>query len=328
MLNDIYQSLSPVAFVIGPFTVRWYGLAYMFAFICFALVFWFLAKRWKVNIDADTLSLVVLCMIIGVIVGARVGYIIFYGAGYYFEHPLAVFAFSEGGMSFHGGLAGAFVGGFVAAKITHIPFLTLADFGAVAAPIGLFFGRIANFINGELWGAPTDAPWGVVFGGAAGNVPRQPTTLFEAFLEGVVLFVVMFILSRKRPPRVRGTFIGIFLVMYGAFRFLIEFVRQPDLQLGYLWGGWLTMGQVLSTPMVLAGIGILIYALRKRLPQEGVPVAFAAGQEDAEQAAEGKPGGEMLEESPQPDKKADADESGPVNDIMEKKQENNQISKE
>ena len=127
----------------------------------------------------------------------------------------------------------------------------------------------ANFVNGELWGAPTDGPLGVVFGGAAGMMPRHPSQLYEAVLEGIVIFCVLFALSRKRPPRPQGTFLGAFLVLYGIFRFLIEFVREPDVQLGYLWGGWLTMGQVLSAPLIVAGIALLIYAARTRHPQAG-----------------------------------------------------------
>lgn len=162
------------------------------------------------------------------------------------------------------------MGGIVAARLTHVPYLTLADLGCIAAPIGLFFGRCANFVNGELWGAPTDLPWGVVFGGAAGSMPRHPSQLYEAFLEGIVIFAVLFVLSRKVPPRPRGTFMGLFLVLYGTFRIVAEFVREPDAQLGYLWGGWLTMGQLLSLPLVLAGICILAYAVKMKLPQKGV----------------------------------------------------------
>jgi len=268
MLNDIYQSLDPVAFSIGPLSVRWYGLAYMAAFVCFALVVRYLAKRWKIKIDFDALSVIVLCIIVGVIVGARLGYVAFYQGTYYLENPAQILAFHQGGMSFHGGMLGALLGGFVAAKFTKIPFLTLADLGAIAAPIGLFFGRLANFVNGELWGAPTDAAWGVVF--QIGGVARHPSMLYEAFLEGIVLFVVLFFLARRRPALPRGAFLGIFLIMYGIFRFVIEFIREPDIQLGYLWGDWFTMGQLLSLPMVLVGIGLLIYAVRKKLPQAGI----------------------------------------------------------
>ena len=269
MLNDIYQGLDPIAFSLGPLVVRWYGLAYVLGFVCAAAIIYFVAKRWKLGMSEDNLLTLMVCAIVGVVLGARIGYVLFYGDGYYLSHPLEILAFNQGGMSFHGGLVGLLIGGAVAARMTRIPFLTLADLGSIAAPIGLFFGRCANFMNGELWGAPTDAPLGVVFGGAAGMMPRHPSQLYEAVLEGIVIFCVLFALSRKRPPRPQGTFLGAFLVLYGIFRFLIEFVREPDVQLGYLWGGWLTMGQVLSAPLIVAGIALLIYAARTRHPQAG-----------------------------------------------------------
>lgn len=269
MLNDIYQGLDPIAFSRGPLVVRWYGLAYVLGFVCAAAIIYFVAKRWKLGMSEDNLLTLMVCAIVGVVLGARIGYVLFYGDGYYLSHPLEILAFNQGGMSFHGGLVGLLVGGAVAARMTRIPFLTLADLGSIAAPIGLFFGRCANFVNGELWGAPTDGPLGVVFGGAAGMMPRHPSQLYEAVLEGIVIFCVLFALSRKRPPRPQGTFLGAFLVLYGIFRFLIEFVREPDVQLGYLWGGWLTMGQVLSAPLIVAGIALLIYAARTRHPQAG-----------------------------------------------------------
>ena len=270
MLNEIYQSLDPVAFSLGPLSVRWYGIAYVVGFICAALILYRVARRWKVRVDVDALLAVMVCVIVGVIVGARLGYVLFYGDGYYLSHPLEILAFNKGGMSFHGGLIGALLSGIVAARITKIPYLTLADLGCIAAPVGLFFGRCANFVNGELWGAPTDAAWGVVFGGAAGMMPRHPSQLYEALLEGVVIFIVLYALSRREPPRPRGTFLGLFLMMYGTFRFLVEFVREPDVQLGYLWGGWLTMGQLLSLPLVIVGVAVFVYALRRRLPQRGL----------------------------------------------------------
>lgn len=269
MLNDIYQGLDPIAFSLGPLVVRWYGLAYVLGFVCAAAIIYFVAKRWKLGMSEDNLLTLMVCAIVGVVLGARIGYVLFYGDGYYLSHPLEILAFNQGGMSFHGGLVGLLIGGAVAARMTRIPFLTLADLGSIAAPIGLFFGRCANFVNGELWGAPTDGPLGVVFGGAAGMMPRHPSQLYEAVLEGLVIFCVLFALSRKYPPRPQGTFLGAFLVLYGIFRFLIEFVREPDVQLGYLWGGWLTMGQVLSAPLIVAGIALLIYAARTRRPQAG-----------------------------------------------------------
>lgn len=270
MLDELYHAMDPVAFAIGPLTVRWYGIAYVLGFAFMCLVMWRLAKRWEIRLDEDALLTIVCCTIVGVIFGARIGYCLVYGNGYYLAHPVEILFFNQGGMSFHGGLCGALVGGVVAARLTGIPYLTLVDMGAIGAPIGLFFGRCANFINGELWGAVTNAPWGVVFGGAAGSMPRHPSQLYEALLEGVVLFIILFALSRKRPPRPRGTFIGVFFACYGVFRFLIEFVRQPDSQIGYLYGGWLTMGQVLSVPLIVLGVALIVYATVRKLPQEGM----------------------------------------------------------
>lgn len=271
-LNDIYHAIDPVALSLGPLQIRWYGLAYVAGFICAFLVIAKLSQRWKIRIDDDAFFTVVFCVIFGVILGGRLGYVLVYGDGYYLQHPEKILAFNEGGMSFHGGLVGVIIGGVVASKITKIPFLTLADMGVVGVPIGLFFGRCANFINGELWGAPTDMPWGVVFGGAAGTMPRHPSQLYEALLEGVVLFIILFALSRKTPARPRGTFFGTFLLFYGLFRFTIEFIRQPDAQIGYLLGThWFTMGQALSIPLMVAGVVFLIYAWKTKKPQMGLP---------------------------------------------------------
>lgn len=271
-LNDIYHAIDPVALSLGPLQIRWYGLAYVAGFICAFLVIAKLSQRWKIRINDDAFFTVVFCVIFGVILGGRLGYVLVYGDGYYLQHPEKILAFNEGGMSFHGGLVGVIIGGVIAAKITKIPFLTLADMGVVGVPIGLFFGRCANFINGELWGAPTDMPWGVVFGGAAGTMPRHPSQLYEALLEGVVLFIILFALSRKTPARPCGTFFGTFLLLYGLFRFTIEFIRQPDAQIGYLLGTqWFTMGQALSIPLMVAGVVFLIYAWKTKKPQMGLP---------------------------------------------------------
>ena len=226
-------------------------------------------KRWKMRFDFDSLCVVLLCAMVGVIVGGRLGYVLFYNFEMYAADPLSILNFTQGGMSFHGGFIGALIAGIIAAHIIKMPFLSLVDLAMIGVPIGLFFGRCANFINGELWGAPTDLPWGVVFGGAAGMEPRHPSQLYEAFFEGIVLFGVLFALSRKQPPFSQGTYAGVFMLGYGICRFMVEFIREPDVQLGYLWGGWLTMGQVLSFPLILAGIALLVYAWKTKKPQEG-----------------------------------------------------------
>ncbi len=267
MLQAIYDSIDPVAFSIGPISVRWYGLAYLAAFVVCALVAYAVSKRWKMGMSSEDMMIVLIAIMVGTIVGGRLGYVLFYGNGYYFANPLEIFHLQAGGMSFHGGLVGVIVAGIIASRIIKVPALSLADILAVAAPIGLFFGRCANFINGELWGAVTDLPWGVVFDGA-GSAPRHPTQLYEALLEGIVIFAVLFVLSRKRKPLPQGSYMGLFLVMYGVFRILVEFVRQPDAQLGYLFGGWLTMGMVLSIPLIVAGVALLAWAARKGLSHE------------------------------------------------------------
>lgn len=269
MLNELYQSLDPIAFTIGPFTARWYGLAYVAGFLCAIAIMYVVGKRWKTRFDFDSLCIVLLCAMIGVIVGGRLGYVLFYNFEMYAADPLSILNFSRGGMSFHGGFVGALIAGIVASRIIKMPFLSLVDLAMIGVPLGLLFGRCANFINGELWGAPTDLPWGVVFGGAAGTEPRHPSQLYEAFFEGIVLFVVLFVLSRKQPPFPQGTYSGVFMLGYGICRFMVEFIREPDVQLGYLWGGWLTMGQVLSLPLILAGIALLIYARKTKKPQDG-----------------------------------------------------------
>ena len=270
-LNDIYQSLNPIAVTLGPFAIRWYGLAYLAGFVCAGLVMRALARRWRLDISGDDVVSVMIGIAFGVIVGARLFYVLFYGAGYYLAHPLEVFATWDGGMSFHGGLVGAIAGGYIVSRSLHISFATICDLAACGAPVGLFFGRCANFINGELWGKETSLPWGVMFSDTGGgSVYRHPSQLYEALLEGVVLFIIMMVLSRKRPPRPQGTFIGTFLACYGVFRFLIEFVRLPDAQLGYLLGtDWLTMGQCLSAPLVLIGIIVIATARRLDRPQVG-----------------------------------------------------------
>ncbi len=290
-LQTIYDVTNPVAFAVGPLTVRWYGLAYLAAFFFGALIIWRIGKRWKLAISVDDVLTIIIGVVIGAVIGGRLGYVLFYGNGYYFSHPLEILMFSEGGMSFHGGFIGVVISGIITSRMTKIPFLTLADLGVIATPIGLFFGRCANFINSELWGGVTNLPWGVVFyrDVSAGLLPRQPTQLYEALLEGLVLFAILFILSRKEPPYSRGTFFGLFLVLYGVFRIAVEFVREPDVQLGYLFGGWVTMGMVLSVPLIVAGIILLIYAHKAQLPQEGSRrLETDLAQNDAKQDASAK----------------------------------------
>ena len=267
-LNDLYHTLDPIALSVGPLVVRWYGLAYLFGFIFCGIVVYRVARRWGIDISVDDVVTIMTGIACGVIIGGRLGYVLFYGKGYYLQHPLSIVMLNEGGMSFHGGLVGAILGGYVANREVGMTFATLCDLVAIGAPIGLGLGRCANFVNGELWGKETNRPWGVMFDNTGGGaVYRHPTQLYEALLEGLVIFCVLYALSRRRPPFYRGTYLGLFLVMYGCFRFLIEFVRLPDEHMGYLAWGWLTMGQVLSIPLLILGIVVLVIAQRSRLPQ-------------------------------------------------------------
>lgn len=266
-LDELYHALNPVAFTIGPLSVRWYGLAYLAGFVCAGIVMYRVQRRWGLGLSSEDVFSVVIGVVFGIIVGARLFYVVLYDPWTYLAHPLDVFATWKGGMSFHGGLVGAVVGGSLACRAYHVSIPTACDLGVIGAPLGLFFGRCANFVNGELWGKPTDLPWGVMFE-TGGAVYRHPSQLYEAVLEGLVIFAVLFALSRRVPARPQGTFTGLFLVLYGIFRFLVEFVRVPDAQLGYLFGP-VTMGQLLSLPLVVAGVAVLVVSRRRGRPQVG-----------------------------------------------------------
>lgn len=269
-----FPNLDPVIFEIGPFAVRWYGMAYVFGFVGAAYVFYVVAKRWRVQMSPDDVLNLLLASMVGVVAGGRLFYVLFYGAGRYLDNPMDVFAIWDGGMAWHGGFVGIVVAGLIYARLKGIPFVMLADLAAVGAPIGFFFGRIANFVNMELWGRETDLPWGVVFGGSAGTVPRHPSQLYEALLEGLVMFAVLLWLARKqRPP---GLLFGLFMLMYGAFRFLIEFAREPDAQIGFLWS-WVTMGQLLSLPLIVAG-GWFVWRAWRMLDSGWAPSRGKTGQ--------------------------------------------------
>ena len=254
-----YPHIDPVLIHVGPLSIRWYGLMYVVGFLLGYLLIRKVSQRHRYRLSKEeVVDLLYYCMV-GLVVGARLGYCLIYNFSYYMDQPLKIFAVWEGGMSFHGGLAGAILAGWLYAHRHDKSLLMIADLGALAAPLGLFFGRIGNFINGELYGRVTSMPWGMVFPGA-GNKPRHPSELYEAFFEGVVLFFILLLLSRKRRPH--GFLMASFLVGYGVFRFFLEFFRQPDPQVGFILGVF-TMGQVLCSIMIVAGIG-LFYYIRKR----------------------------------------------------------------
>ena len=255
----VYPGFDPVALELGPLKVRWYGLTYLIAFA----VAWWLARRraaqpgstWQVTDVDDFLFFAML----GVILGGRIGYVLFYNLPVYLDQPLHVFYVWQGGMSFHGGFAGVVLAGLLCCRRRGIQPLVLGDLCARVAPVGLFFGRIANFINGELFGRVTDVPWGMVFP-RGGPEPRHPSQLYEAALEGVVLFIVISLLARVPAVRTkRGFLTGVFVAGYAMSRMLVELVRQPDAQLGFLSLGS-TMGQWLSVPMLLIGFYMMIRA--------------------------------------------------------------------
>jgi phosphatidylglycerol:prolipoprotein diacylglycerol transferase len=255
----IFPQIDPIIFSIGPIAVRWYGMMYLLGFVGGYFIMGYIAKLRKMPITQETISDLLFYAVLGVVIGGRIGYTLFYNTSYYLNHPVQIFYVWEGGMSFHGGLLGVVTVLLLFCRRKKLPLLMVGDLVVSAVPIGLGFGRIGNFINGELWGRVTTHPWGMIFPGA-GSLPRHPSQLYEAGLEGVVLFLIIFFLHRFGVKR--GVPAFSFLFFYGLFRFLIEFVRQPDAQLGFLWGG-ATMGQLLSLPMILFGLGGLIYVLKK-----------------------------------------------------------------
>ncbi len=241
-------SFDPVAFTVGSLSVRWYGLMYVVGF----LLGWFLGRQraarfgWEAR-DVDDL---VTISMLGCVLGGRLGYIIFYDLPVYLADPSEILRFWNGGMSFHGAAIGLSLAFLYFGRTRKKRFIDIADFITPLIPPGLFFGRIGNFINGELWGKVTTAPWGVIFP-HAGPYPRHPSQLYEAFLEGIVLFALLMWFSAR--PRRRGQIAGLFAMGYGISRFCVEFVRMPDVQLGYLAMQWLTMGQLLSLPLIAIG---------------------------------------------------------------------------
>lgn len=255
-----YPNIDPIAFSFGPVKVYWYGLMYLFGFAGA----WFLARRRAKNYNFDLtptqIDDLIFYIALGVVIGGRVGYVLFYNFTVFLSNPFTLFKVWEGGMSFHGGAIGGFIFAWVFAIKNGFGFFELSDFYTPFVPIGLFTGRVGNFINGELWGKVTDLPWGMVFNGA-GPLPRHPSQLYEALLEGVVLFLILYIFSLKPRPRRATT--GVALLFYGIFRFAMEFVRLPDPHLGYLALNWLTMGQILTLPMLVIGGTLLYLAYRE-----------------------------------------------------------------
>ena len=261
-----FPNFDPVLVSFGPFAVRWYALAY----IAGILLGWVYVRAiirssaaWGgapplTTTDYDDF---ILWVTIGIIAGGRIGYVLFYNPSYFAEHPLESLYLWKGGMSFHGGFLGCVLAVVLFARHRGLPTLSLGDLTCAAAPIGLFFGRLANFINGELWGRRANVPWAMVFP-TGGPEPRHPSQLYEAALEGIVLFVVLAVLVRSGALRRPGLITGTFALGYGIARSIAELFRQPDVQIGFLWGG-LTMGMLLSIPLAIAGVLLIAFALRR-----------------------------------------------------------------
>ncbi len=259
-----FPDFDPVALEIGPFVLRWYALAYIAGLLAgWGYILWLL-RRPPAAVTMDQVGDFFSWAIVGVILGGRLGFVLFYQPGYFVANPLQILAVWNGGMSFHGGLLGVIAATILFGLRRRINILALGDLVAAAAPIGLFLGRLANFINGELYGRATDVPWAFVFPGG-GDVGRHPSQLYEAGLEGLLLFVILFVLARLTGALLRpGIVTGAFLVGYGASRGFVEFFRQPDSYVGD--GGFLfwdiTMGQLLSVPIAVAGVAFIVYAVK------------------------------------------------------------------
>ena len=260
-----YPQIDPVAVALGPLKIHWYGLMYLVG-IGGA---WLLASRRLNRFDPtwtkDKLSDLVFWVAMGVILGGRLGYVLFYDLPAYIAEPAKILRVWEGGMSFHGGLIGVMLSTWWFGKRNGKSFFELMDFIAPLVPIGLGAGRIGNFINAELWGKATDVSWAMIFPTDPQQLPRHPSQLYQFALEGVALFVILWFYSRKPRPTMAVS--GMFAACYGVFRFIVEFVRVPDAQLGYLAWGWLTMGQILCVPMVLGGLGLIAYAYKRQRVQ-------------------------------------------------------------
>jgi phosphatidylglycerol:prolipoprotein diacylglycerol transferase len=259
-----FPDIDPVIFSVGPLSVRWYGLMYL---IGFALAMWLAnrqAEKPNLGWTKEQVSDLLFYGMLGVILGGRIGYVLFYQFSYFIENPLYLFRIDQGGMSFHGGTLGVITAIAIFAWTRKKSLFEVGDFVVPLVPLGLLAGRIGNFINGELWGRVTDVPWAFIFP-TGGPEPRHPSQLYEAFLEGLVLFLILQWFIKK--PRPAGSVAGVFLLGYGVFRFIVEYFREPDAHLG-LFAGVISMGQILSLPMVIGGLGLLIWAYKK--PQHSV----------------------------------------------------------
>jgi phosphatidylglycerol---prolipoprotein diacylglyceryl transferase len=274
MSQPFVVDINPVAFHVGPIQVHWYGLMYLLGFFFVAVLGEYRRRRGRLPVSRDALGDLLFYGMLGVIVGGRVWYMLFYAdIDWIWTAPQTLFKVWDGGMSFHGGLLGVLAAGWWWSRRQRLHFFDTIDFVAPLVPIGLGLGRLGNFINGELWGKPSDVSWAMIFPNAPDRLPRHPSQLYEMLLEGLVMFVVLWLVSLK--PRPRYLVSGLFALLYGCFRFAVEFVRVPDVQLGYLFGTqWVTMGQMQSLPLI--AIGLVLIALSRRAPT--LPLAPVAAK--------------------------------------------------
>jgi phosphatidylglycerol:prolipoprotein diacylglycerol transferase len=272
LLTIAFPVFDPIAFAIGPFAIRWYALAYIGGIVLGWLYARALIKNEKLWGGPAPITLLqmddfILWVTVGIILGGRTGYVLFYNLPFFVEHPAEIFELWKGGMSFHGGFLGCVAAVMLFARKNGISILSLGDITTAVGPIGLFLGRIANFINSELWGRPADSsvPWAMVFPNG-GPLPRHPSQLYEAGLEGILLFTILAVMIRFGALKRPGLILGSFIAIYAFARIIGEFFREPDPQLGFLWGG-LTMGMLLSVPMIIAGAILIVAAWRRPPPK-------------------------------------------------------------
>ncbi len=252
----VHPAFNPVAFTLE---IRWYGLMYLLGFLAFLILGKLRAKTAKTGITVAQVDDLLIYGLLGVILGGRVGYVLFYDYASLLVDPMQVFRIWEGGMSFHGGLLGVLAALYVYSRRHGVSFLRLLDFSAPLVPIGLAAGRLGNFINGELWGRATDVPWGMIFSHPlADDLPRHPSQLYQMATEGIVLFIIMWLFSAK--PRPTGMVAGLFAILYSLARFITEFFREPDAHLGFIIWDWMTQGQLLSVPLFIIGISLVYHA--------------------------------------------------------------------
>lgn len=259
-----FPDISPVAFYIGPFALRWYAISYLAGIVSAWILIRHNVKKYNISMSSTQVDDLIFYATLGIILGGRFGYVFCYGKGYFWQNPLEIFAVWQGGMSFHGGVIGVICSLFYFSYKEKCSFFKITDLAALYTPIGIFFGRIANFVNGELWGRVTDVGWAVKFPDG-GYLPRHPSQIYEALSEGVFMFIVLNLLWRHRYVREHTGFVSsVFLILYASCRICMEFFREPDRQIGFIFGQ-ITMGQLLSVPFLVLGLYILYRSIKKQL---------------------------------------------------------------